>query len=127
MAQGAPRLFVSVYTDDDVTNDLAPALKRRGYGAQSAAEAGNLGVPDEARLSYAADQGMATLTYNVQDFIALARRWHSAGREHAGIILSGQFSHRRFVVLLRRVLRLLDSLTAGEIRNQIVFLQRFKP
>jgi hypothetical protein len=127
MAQEAPRLFVSVYTDEDITDDLAPALRRRGYRAQSAAEAGNLGVSDEAQLSYASDQGMAILTYNIQDFITLARRWDSAGREHAGIILSEQFSQRRFGMLLRRALRLVDSLTADEVRNQIVFLQRFKP
>ncbi len=127
MPQEAPRLFVSLYTDEDVSSDLAPALSRRGYRAQSAAEAGNLGVSDETQLFCATERGMAILTYNVQDFVTLARAWHSTGREHAGIVLSQQFSQRRFGVLLRQVLRFLDSFIADEMRNQIVFLQRFKP
>jgi hypothetical protein len=107
-----------------VTVHLAPALRLRGYRAQSAAEAGNLHVSDEAQLSYAAAQGMAILTYNAQDFIPLAQAWFRAGREHAGMILSEQFSQRQFGELLRRVLRLLDSLTAEEMHNQILFLQQ---
>ena len=95
MVQEAPRL-VALYTDEDVTSDLAPALRWRGYTARSAAEAGNLGIADEAQLRYAAEQGMALLTYNAQDFIPLARAWHMAGREQAGIVISEQMSQRRF-------------------------------
>jgi hypothetical protein len=69
---------------------------------------------------------MTILTYNAQDFISLARTWHIAGREHAGIILSEQFSQRQFGELLRRVLRLLDNVTADEMHNQIIFLQQFQ-
>jgi hypothetical protein len=36
------RLFISLYTDEDITNELAPALRDRGLQAQSAAEAGLL-------------------------------------------------------------------------------------
>ncbi len=64
--------------------------------------------------------------YNAQDFVSLARDWYFAGREHAGIILSEQFSQRQFGELLRRMLRLLDRMTADEMHNQIVFLQQFK-
>jgi len=69
---------------------------------------------------------MVFLTYNAQDFIPLARHWYLAGREHAGIVLSAQFSQRQFGELLRRVLRLLDHLTADELYNQVIFLQQFK-
>jgi len=92
--QETPRLFVALSTDEDVTADLAPALQWRGYRAQSTAEANNLGISDEAQLIYAAEQGMAILTYNAQDFVPLARTWYFASREHAGIILSEQFSQR---------------------------------
>lgn len=126
MRTGRPRLFIALYTDEDVTSDLAPALRRRGYTVESAAEAGNIGVSDEAQLTYAASRGMAILTYNAQDFIPLARDWHSVGREHSGIVISEQFSQRQFGELLRRVLRLLDSVTADEMYNQIVFLQQFQ-
>ncbi len=120
-------LFIRLYLDEDVTDTLVPALRQRGYGAQTTAEAGNLGASDEDQLAYAADQGMAILTYNIDDFVRLAREWHFAGREHAGILVSQQFSRREFGGLLRRLLRFLNSLTAAEIHNQIVFLQHFKP
>ena len=126
MVAEAPRLFVAIYTDEDVTADLAPALRRRGYTAQSTAEAGNFRIPDEAQLAFATERGMALLTYNAQDFIPLARGWYRDGREHAGIVISEQMSQRRFGELLRRVLRLLNALTAEEMHNRIVFLQQFK-
>jgi hypothetical protein len=126
MVVDIPRLFVALYTDEDVTADLAPAPRRRGYTVQSTAEAANLGISDEAQLSFAAERGMALLTYNAQDFITLARACYRDGREHAGIVISKQMSQRRFRELLRRVLRLLNGLTAEEMYNHIVFLQQFK-
>ena len=32
-------LFIALYTDEDVTSELAPAIRDRGFVAQSAAEA----------------------------------------------------------------------------------------
>src|SRR5438067_1863271 len=87
MEQAPPRLFVALYTDEDVTPDLAPALRRRGYVAQSAVEANNMEISDEAQLIYATEKGMALLTYNIHHFVALAQNRYLAGREHAGLIL----------------------------------------
>jgi predicted nuclease of predicted toxin-antitoxin system len=126
MPQPSLLLFISLYTDEDVTVELAPALRRRGHMAQSAQEAGNRELSDEAQLEYATIQGMAILTYNSQDFIPLAESWSFAGREHAGIIVSEQFSGRQFGELLRQTLRLLDNLTADEIYNRVVYLQQFR-
>jgi predicted nuclease of predicted toxin-antitoxin system len=126
MSQASPRLFVALYTDEDVSPDLAPALRRRGYVAQSAAEAGNMEISDEAQLTYATEKGMVLLTHNIQHFIPLTQAWYLAGRAHAGLILSEQFSQRQFGELLRRVLRLLNRWTADEVKNQIVFLQQFR-
>ena len=50
-------LFGALYTDEDVTADLAAALLRRGYMAQSTAEAGNFGSTDEAQLIFEANGG----------------------------------------------------------------------
>jgi hypothetical protein len=126
MGTEAPSLFVTLYTDEDVTADLAPALRWRGYKAQSTLEVDNLGLSDEAQLLFAAERGMAILTYNAQDFIPLARDWFLTQREHAGIVLSEQMSQRRFGELLRRVLRFLNHMTAEEMWNRIIFLQQFR-
>ena len=121
-----PGLLIAIYTDEDVTPDLAPALRWRGYTAESTAEANNFELSDEAQLRYAAQPSMALLTYNAQDFIPLAAQWYYQEREHGGIIVSEQYDRHQFGELLRRVLRLLDSLTADEIKNQVVFLQQYK-
>ena len=42
-----PRLFIALYTDEDVTSELAKAVRERGFIAQSAAEAGLLNVEDD--------------------------------------------------------------------------------
>ena len=73
MSQHTSRFLVALYADEDVTTVLAPALRWRGYMAQSIAEAGNTERSDEAQLTYATEQRMAILTYNAQDFIPLAR------------------------------------------------------
>jgi uncharacterized protein DUF5615 len=61
-ARPTSHLFVALYTDEDVTTDLASALRRRGYTAQSTLEAGKVEISDEAQLAYATEQGMAILT-----------------------------------------------------------------
>lgn len=118
-------VFIRIYTDEHITTLLAPALRRRGYHAQSAVEAGTTGWDDEAHLMYAAERGMAVLTSDAQDFIPLARRWYESGREHGGIIITPEFSRREMGILLRWTLRLLDRLTADELRNAVIFLRQF--
>ncbi len=126
MSQKTPILFISLYTDEDVTSNLAPALRWRGYTAKSTLEVDNLALSDEAQLMYATKHDMAILTYNGQDFIPLAKAWYFNNQDHAGVVISQQFDRRQFGELLRQVLHLLDSLTADEMRNQVIFLQQFR-
>jgi predicted nuclease of predicted toxin-antitoxin system len=122
-----PRLFISLYTDEDVTNELAPALRDRGYESQSAAEAGLLNKDDAVHLAYASEHGMTLLSCNADHFTALAKQYAASGRSHAGIVLSSeQYSRRRFGELLRLVLRLMDSMTADEMRDCVIYLQQLR-
>lgn len=126
MAEAAS-LFIQLYTDEDMTSELAPAVRDRGFVARSAAEAGLLNAEDVVQLAYAAEQGLSILTCNASDFLVLAKRYADAGLTHAGIIISSeQFSRRRFGELLRLVLRLMNSVPADEMRNRVVYLQQFK-
>ncbi len=118
--------YIMLYIDEDVSDDLAIALRQRGYDALSVAEAGLLKHEDEEQLEFAVSQGRAILTYNGDDYIKLAAEWFEYGREHAGIVISQQFSKRQFGALLKQVLRLLDSLTRDEMRNQVIHLQSFR-
>ncbi|MCX7841060.1 MAG: DUF5615 family PIN-like protein [Anaerolineae bacterium] len=119
-------LYIALYCDEDVMDEIAEALRQRGYDAISAAEAGMLGRTDEEQLEYAASHNRALLTYNATDYIRLANTWFQTGKEHAGVILSQQFSKRQLGELLRQLLKLLDALTPDEMRNQVIVLQSFK-
>ncbi|HET9226759.1 MAG TPA: DUF5615 family PIN-like protein, partial [Thermoanaerobaculia bacterium] len=66
------RLFIFLYTDEDVTDRLAPLLRDHGYGALSSEEAGMDGFSDAEHLELAANRGWTILTYNVRDFYKLA-------------------------------------------------------
>jgi predicted nuclease of predicted toxin-antitoxin system len=119
-------LYIALYLDEDVTHNLALVLRERGYDVISAMDAGLLGYSDDKQLEYAISQGRAVLTYNGTDYVDLATEWFESGRAHPGIILSQQFSKQRFGELLRQVLKLLNSLTRDEMRNQVINLQSFK-
>ena len=120
-------LFIKLYIDEDITNELAVALRDRGFEAESAADAGLLNADDDVQLAHAAANNMALLTYNVQDYLALGRQYAAEGRSHSGIVVSSdQYSRRQFGTLLRLVLRLLNTLSADELINHIVFLQQVK-
>jgi hypothetical protein len=87
---------------------------------------GTAGLSDEEQLGYAAERRWTLLTYNRDDFLALARRWHGAGREHAGIVISRQFSLQELGELLRQVSRLLDRVTGEEMWNTVRNLQSYR-
>jgi predicted nuclease of predicted toxin-antitoxin system len=126
MDNEAEQLFIRIYTDEHITALLSPALRRRGYVAQSCVEANALGWEDEEHLIYATERGMALVTSDASDFVSMARRWYASKREHAGIIIAPEFSRRQVGILLRWTLRLLDSLTADELYNNVVYLQQFR-
>jgi len=116
-------LFAIVYTDEDVTIKLARELRRREYKAVTTQEAGQMEADDNSQLAYAATHGYAIFTYNQGDFCQRHVEYCRAGKKHAGIIIAS-----RKVSLgetLRRLLRLLDSVTAEEMRGQIKFLSEY--
>lgn len=121
------QLFIALYTDEDITSELAPALRERGFEAQSAAEAGQLQSDDARQLAYAATHGLTLMTCNAAHFLMLSRQYAVAGQAHAGIIISSeQYSRRRFGELLRLALRVMNTLSVDNMRNAVVYLQQFK-
>lgn len=119
-------LFASLYTDEDVTSQLAVLIRQRGFKAHSAYEVGMMEQLDEAHLIYAATHDMVLLTFNERDYVLLAQQWVAEGRQHAGILLSDQFTRRQLGELLRRVLRFLNTVSADEMVNTIRYLTEFR-
>jgi len=119
-------LFISLYTDEDVTSQLAALLRQRGFEAQSAAEVDMFQQPDEAHLTYATEHSMVLFSFNVRDCMILAQNWLDENRTHAGILLSDQFTRRQMGELLRRMLKFLNTVPADEMVNTVRYLSEFK-
>ncbi len=120
------RLFASLYTDEDVTSRLAILVRQRGFDARSAQEADMIEQPDEAHLAYATTHRMVLLSFNQRDYVQIAQQWTAKGRNHAGILLSDQFTRQQLGELLRRVLRFMNTVPADEMINTVRYLSEFK-
>jgi len=112
-------LFVRVYLDEDVSVLIAKLLQSRGYEALTAKDAGRVSRSDAEQLQFASDIGMAILTHNRRHFDLLAKQWLEENRSHAGIIIAVR---RKPHELARRLLILLDSVTADEMNNQVRYI-----
>lgn len=120
-----PPLYVRLYIDEHVWRKLAVELRERGFDAVNVYEVDRGGLDDEEQWAYAADQERAILTFDKDGgrFINLASEWFYAGRTHCGLIISGQLERGE---LIRRVLGLLNSVTADEMMNTVRFLEEWK-
>jgi predicted nuclease of predicted toxin-antitoxin system len=112
-----------IHLNEHLAPRLSKALRKRGYDVTSSQETGMLTEPDRQQLAFAVSEQRAILTFNTDDFIALHNEYLSAKKEHWGIILSTRVSIK---VLLHRLLRLLDTLPADELKNQMRWLNEFK-
>jgi hypothetical protein len=74
---------------------------------------------DEHQLAYAAAHGRAILTHNRDHFQELHQAWLATPRPHAGIIVA---TRRSVYALANRVATLLNTLTADEIENQLLYI-----
>ena len=117
-----PGLPVRLYLDADVDVKLATSLRRAGYDCVSARKVGSATLDDEAQLAFAAREGRVLLTHNIQHFVPIFERWWHAGLSHSGIVVSQQIPLGE---LQRRVIRLLETVTASEMVDNIRNLAEF--
>lgn len=119
-------LFIRLYLDRHIKLQLAVDLRASGFDVRTTQEAGMDTASDEEQLTLAGAEGRVILTFNIHDFAPLHEEWTAAGRSHTGIIVLQQLGSRQYGVLLARMLRLLNTLTADEMRNNLVHLEQFK-
>ena len=98
---------------------LSHFVRARGFRVTTTQEAGHIGSADAEQLAFATGEGKTILTHNRVDFEALARSYFEDKKHHSGIIIAVR---RHPKELARRVLTLLNSLTADEIENQIRYI-----
>jgi predicted nuclease of predicted toxin-antitoxin system len=113
------KLFVELYLDEDVDVLVAELLKKRGYSAITARDAGTLGQEDHVQLAHAVQEQRALLTHNRVDFERLGLVYFERAEDHFGIILAVRRSPHE---LVNRLLQLLNEVTADELKNQVRYL-----
>ena len=107
--------------EDSMRNALVRALRSRGVDVVTALDEGMVERDDEQHLDHAAAQGRVLFSFNVRDFNRLHTAYLSTGGSHAGIILAQQ---QRYSVgeQMRRLLKLIATRSAEEMRNRVEFL-----
>lgn len=75
----------SFYSNENFASDMVKILRKSGHTVITSYEAGqaNQAIPDDEVLNYAAQNGLAVITFNRNDFIEL----HNNNVKHAGIIV----------------------------------------
>ncbi|MEO1094447.1 MAG: DUF5615 family PIN-like protein [Cyanobacteria bacterium J06638_28] len=112
-------IFIHVYLDEDVDILIANLLRSRSFDATTARPAKQLGKTDAEQLAYATSQRAAILTHNRTDFEELAQQYFDTARSHSGIIVAVR---RPYTEIVKRLLTILDSTTADEMGNQILYI-----
>lgn len=112
-----------LYLNEHLSPHLATQLNSYGFDVTSSRGARMLSSDDEQQFALAVSEQRAIVTFNFSDFVAIHDRYVSEGKEHWGIILS---TEERTGTLVHRLLRLLNSVTADELKTTIRWLNEFK-
>jgi hypothetical protein len=95
---------IRLYLDEHVDIALADLLNAAsGFHVVTTQQAGRAGqgLSDEDQLRYATGIECAIFSYNVKDFVPLARQWAASGEHHAGILWSEQAPAYRLAARLQ--------------------------
>jgi len=113
------RLFAELYLDEDVDVLLKALLAAHGFSAKTTLESDNLASSDPTQLQFASENKLALVTHNRLDFERLAVAYHDSGKVHAGIVIATRKPARE---LANRLIVILNSHTADELANQLVYI-----
>jgi hypothetical protein len=112
-----------LHLNEHLSWHLAEQLRKLGFDVTSTIESGMVEDDDQAQLGFAVSQRRAIVSINHKHFTPLHEQCLADGQEHWGIILS---TEEPTPVLRRRLLRLLNTLSADELKNKIRWLNEFK-
>ena len=118
-------MTIWLYLDEDcLDRDLVRALRARAVDVMTALDVGMIHRDDEDHLEYATDKRRVLYSFNIGDFCRLHSDWLAKGKSHAGIILAPQ---QRYSVgdQMRRLLKLIASKSADDMKNNVEFLSHW--
>ena len=112
-------LFAALYLDEDVSALLVTLLRARGIDTTSAREEQMLGRPDPGQMQRATLLERVLVTHNRNDFERIHAQYTANQTGHYGIIVA---QRRDVYEIARRLGLLLNTLTADEITNQLLYI-----
>ena len=113
---------IRLYFDEDsMRQALVTALRARGIDVETALEADMIERPDAEHLAFATREGRVLFSFNVGDFYRLHTDLVRRTESHAGLVLAQQQTYS-VGEQLRRLLNLVASLSAEDMRNRVEFL-----
>ena len=115
----APKLLL----DEHIWVYLATLLRNQGFDVYHVTEVGLGHTPDLEIFQAAVEDHRAVVTFNIKDYIPFSVQYFEDGKEHYGIVLSNEISQGE---LQRRVTKLLESVSAEDLKNTVRYLQEFK-
>jgi predicted nuclease of predicted toxin-antitoxin system len=113
------KLFIELYLDEDVSVLLAKLLRARGFEVITTRDAKMLGASDKEQLEYAIRKEKVLLTHNRLHFEKFHKEYLRENKEHYGIIIASR--HNEYITL-KRLLKILDSISADEMKNQLRYI-----
>lgn len=114
-----PRL----YFDEHLSPRLAAQLQKYGFDAVTLHQREMLSKNDREQLAVAVSEKRAIVTCNFSDFISLDKEYSASCQHHWGILLT---TEEPTGILLKRLLKLLNVISADELKNQVRWLNEFK-
>ena len=112
---------IRLYLDEDTMDrDFLTALRLRNVDVLSTKEAQMLSRSDEEQLKWALENQRIVYSFNIRDFYRIHTSWVEQRQDHSGIILG--FQNYSIGEQMRRILRIIATKSAEEMKNQVEFL-----
>lgn len=112
-------LYIHLYFDEDVSVGIVENLHTRGFDVLSVRDADARGRSDDEQMLYAVSQKRAIVTHNRVDFEMQHVKFLEKGMQHFGVIVA---KRRRDTEVVAKLLELLDTVTAEEMKNQLRYI-----
>ncbi len=115
---------MKLYLDENISPLVARKLKEKGCDVISVHETHARSKSDSEQLELAIKGKRAIVTYDISDFISLAKDYIAKGKSHHGIILISNktIPQSNFKKLVYSLEKLLTTKEKGWIVNRIMYL-----
>ena len=107
--------------EDSMRRSLVEALRARSINARTVDDENMRCHSDQEQLQWATEQGRVLYSFNVADYYQLHTQLAEQGKHHGGILL-GQQQRYSIGDQTRGVLKIMATLTAKDMIDNVVFL-----